>query len=68
MTKKDYELIAGAFQRTTRVVHWFDKNKVKRQAKLEALGLLANDLAGTFYGENKKFDRNKFLEACGIED
>lgn len=67
MTKKDYLLLAGSVVRTVRITEWTEKNQVKKQAKLQAISLVAHDLAGNLYGENKKFDRDKFLEACGVE-
>lgn len=67
MTKKDYELIADSVRRSLLVLT-FGKNQAKRLAAEQGIRLLANDLAGSFYGENRKFDRNKFLLACGVED
>lgn len=66
MTKKDYELIAGAVVRTMHVASW-DKNQVRKQAKFEALKLIAHDLSGSLYVDNPKFDREKFLKSCGIQ-
>lgn len=65
MTKKDYELIAGALWRSHRAKSLIG-NKVKRLAALQGIELVAIDLAATFANENYKFDRNKFLIACGI--
>lgn len=67
MTKKDYELIAGSVRRSLQVAEMLEHNQVKRQAKVNALRLVANDLAGSLYGDNPKFDRVKFLTACGVE-
>lgn len=67
MTKKDYELIAASVSRTIWVMTWNEKNKTRRQGAIKALNLVANDLAGSLYGDNIKFDRNKFLQACGVE-
>lgn len=68
MTKTDYELIAESVQRTITVTAWMEKNRVKRQAKLDALRLVASDLAGSLYGDNPKFNRDKFLVACGVKE
>lgn len=68
MTKKDYELIAGAIYRSVRVTQWTNKNRVKREAELKALRLVATDLASSLAHENPKFDRKRFIEACGIGD
>lgn len=67
MTKKNYELIAGSVNRTIHVTMFTEKNQVKKQAKLDALRLIASDLAGSLYGDNSKFDRDKFLTACGVK-
>lgn len=66
MTKKDYELIAGSVRRSVRVTEWLSKNQVKREAKLEVLRLVANDLSGSLRADNPKFDQEKFLKACGV--
>ena len=65
MKKKHYELIASSIRRTD-IVNMLDKNKLRRVAKRKALVLVANDLAGTFYGDDPKFDRDEFLKACGV--
>lgn len=64
MTKKDYELIAWAVKRSGIIP---DKNRVRQQGRESMRRLIANDLAGSLYGDNPKFDKNKFLKACGIE-
>lgn len=66
MSKKDYELIAGAVKRTYQVTSWLERNTVKKQAKYQVLQLVANDLAGSLGGDNPKFDQDKFLAACGF--
>lgn len=59
MTKKDYELIAlclkGGFMSTTHELKWHDKYKM---AQVFAYELGKN---------NPRFDKDKFLQACGIE-
>lgn len=67
MTKKDYELIAGALWRSNRAKSLIG-NKVERTASLRAIELVANDLAATLAHENQKFDIVKFLAACGNQD
>ena len=64
MTKKDYELIAGAIHRS-RTVSMLDKNTVRRQAKHAAISLVMTDLTATLAHENPKFDQDKFMAACG---
>lgn len=62
MTKKDYELIAGAFHRSQFIE---DKNKVRQEAKMKMHRLIVTDLAATLKHENPKFDIDKFYRACG---
>lgn len=68
MTKKDYVLIANSIFRTKQVTELTEGNKLRKRAKIDAIRLLASDIAGSLYGENKKFDRNRFLKDCGIQD
>jgi hypothetical protein len=68
MTKQDYELIAGSMRRTVQVIEWLEKNEVKRQAKRDAMKLLAQDLSGSLANDNPLFDGDKFLAACGLTD
>lgn len=63
MTKKDYELIAGIFKdqiKTWGEVHGNSERKL-------SLEIMADALADTLAYDNPKFDRNKFLIACGVE-
>lgn len=62
MTKKDYELIAGAFHRSGFIE---DKNKVRQQAKMAMHRLIVVDLGASLMHENPKFDVHKFHKACG---
>jgi hypothetical protein len=56
MTKKDYQLIASAF---------FEFSSVA----LEGIGEnIAKALADKLAQENPKFDRSRFMEACGITE
>lgn len=60
MTKKDYELIANQFDMAIYDVQ-------STEARRGVLRAFAKQLAGRLEQENPKFDRNKFLQACGIE-
>lgn len=65
MTKKDYELIAGVvgdFEQ--RLGNWF--NGQERQQRQEIHAELAHGMANALEADNLRFDRNKFLEACGV--
>lgn len=66
MTRKDYELIAGALWRSNRAKSLIG-NKVQRTAALQGIELVAIDLAATLANDNLRFDREKFLTACGID-
>lgn len=60
MTKKDYELIASVFFACYSDSELYpDSNHVYR---------LALDMAEALQYQNNKFDREKFLTACGIKE
>lgn len=65
MTKKDYQLIADAVNRT-RIAMSIESNIIKRQAKHQALSLLITDLGATLKHDNPAFDQQKFAQACGV--
>lgn len=59
MTKKDYELIASIIWACYHNSEFYpDSSTVKR---------LALDIADGLEYHNERFNRNKFLQACGIE-
>ena len=60
MTKKDYELIAGVLNT--------EYTGYKLGWEREAIRITIIGLAEVFEQDNPKFDRNKFLEACGIKE
>lgn len=63
LTKKDYELIAGAIRKTKyEVYHNF--NAIETSTILIGLAQLENELMDKLEDENPKFDREKFGEAC----
>ncbi len=75
MTKKDYELIARSFNRARLDQLEFMADIEQDDEALEqekAIKLtreyLAIDLAHQFSQDNPRFDRKRFLTACGIED
>lgn len=64
MTKKDYEKIAKVLAKRITVTGEFSRayqNEVREQVKY-----VASDLADTFAEDNPKFDRERFLKACGV--
>lgn len=56
MTKKDYELIAKAIRPTHNGYFELDANACQ----------LVYVLADALQSDNPRFDRTKFLEACGV--
>jgi hypothetical protein len=69
MTRKDYILIAQKFHQcrdfSKRYPH--APSQQVRQAVDDEMAFLANVLATAFERENPRFDRNKFLKACSVE-
>lgn len=63
MTKKDYELIA-------RVMEYNMPSKIAKPKgysdRLEAWTNILNGLIEAFEQSNTKFNRDKFLQACGV--
>jgi len=55
MTKKDYELIANAIYKA-----------VIDDGNMDEIRVVASHLANSLQLENNKFDRTRFLQACGI--
>lgn len=55
MTKKDYELIAGVL------------NFRKKQINERVYKLLIADFINTLASKNPRFNKEKFLQACGVE-
>lgn len=55
MSKKDYELIANAI------------SSVDKRLNADPLGDAAIAIADVMAEDNPRFDRDKFLAACGID-
>ena len=60
MTKKDYELIAGQFKFSLQA------SRSTNDGSSKWLEGLAQDLAVELEKDNSRFDRMRFLEACGV--
>ena len=58
MTKKHFQALAKAVK--DRV------DNISNESKAASLVYLANDIADVCKRENDRFDRAKFLEACGL--
>ena len=63
MTKKDYIIIAQSIWRSGYIK---DNNKVRQEAKEKMRHLIATDLASEMINDNPRFDRARFLIACGF--
>jgi hypothetical protein len=65
MTRKDYELIAGAMRAanvyfSSAMMPSADESEMKRAA----INYAANQLADRLAEDNPRFDRARFIEAC----
>ena len=65
MTKKDYELIAGAVAQT--VLDYDIGSCEQTDSPMEVLRNVASYPAMDLKNNNPRFDHNKFLTACGIK-
>jgi hypothetical protein len=62
MTRKDYVAIAAAIHRTGMAVTIGEKKTAEY-----AIRLAAFDIAATMANDNPRFDRARFLKACGVQ-
>lgn len=62
MTKKDYVVIAAAIRRTGMAI-----TVGKKPSAEYALKLAATDIAATMANDNPRFNRARFLKACGVQ-
>jgi len=61
MTKKDYELIASVLNNA------MINASNGTEDDIEFVTGICNDMADELEPTNKYFDRNRFLQACGVE-
>ena len=59
MTRRDYELIAAALKSEKPQAHWSANKMIQWQLDCAAI-------AGALASTNPRFNRNRFLAACGI--
>lgn len=64
MTKKDYELIAGALESALKT--WTPDTQERRTA-IYAIKDVTLTLAKVLHDDNPKFDGTKFLQIAGVE-
>lgn len=62
MTKKDYELIAAVITSVR------DPDRRMRLGHKHACDNIANEFARVLARTNPRFDRARFLKACGVEE
>ena len=65
MTRKDYELIAEAIKDVGLFYH-LDGEPMRSDAEV-VLYSVAMELARELRAENARFDRQRFLTACGLD-
>ena len=63
MTRKDYVLIAKAIK-SSRVSNYLDNPN--RALYLNGIDNAAHNMADALASDNPRFDRDKFLTACGL--
>lgn len=61
MTKKDYELIARAFHDQIHNAHWDGQLR-------SGIAIMADAMATFLGADSPKFDTEKFLRACGLDE
>ena len=62
MTRKDYKLIAEVLNRAIKNWEGFDQERPE-----EVVSMIAKTLSSQLIQDNPRFDRTKFLEACGVK-
>lgn len=63
MSKKDYTRIAAALKSVLPMIN----TSTEQSARLHTHAETATRLAETLASANPKFDRNRFLVACGVQ-
>lgn len=66
MTKKDYEKIAKAFARRVSESKAHYGDEPIRLHAITQIEYLAEDMADMLAEDNHRFDRDRFLAACGV--
>lgn len=64
MTKKDYELIARIFHKNITTTNERENAPIWKSTTIATA--MAKQFAEVLGRENDRFDREKFLQACGI--
>lgn len=67
MTKKDFELLAAALHGAEPMAHGYPSNpQAEYQAAYGAWRLACRHVAHALATTNPRFDRDRFLQACGV--
>jgi hypothetical protein len=64
MTRKDFEMVASGFFRALREAD--DMEPAERLAARTGLSYAANNIANSCFDANPRFDRQRFMTACGF--
>lgn len=65
MTRKDYVMLAGIIK-DCNLIPTLNKNKEEGLIQADILFTVASQLAYKLVQDNPRFDRNKFMTACGL--
>lgn len=65
MTKKDYELIASVYRSEMEFYEDYGEDEIEPKAIIASN---AYQMASALASINPKFDRDKFLQACGVTE
>lgn len=63
--RRHYEKIAASLHRSQMAKSLERDNKHRLQA-IDGIRLVAIDIASTFAADNPRFDRERFMKACGF--
>lgn len=66
MTKKDYIAIAEAIKPTVELIK--RSTATGTHLAFKALRLTTKNIADALASDNSRFDRSRFLRACGLEE
>ena len=67
MTKKHYIAVAALIKRETDYVNTLDNDPWEAAASYCPVARVAEGLADLFKADNARFDRERFLSACGVK-
>ncbi len=65
MTRKDYILLAGSFAQARQATE-IGRNAKDRETGIKAIRLAAIGTATALLSDNPRFDRERFMSACGF--